>query len=72
MIVSAVSLRVRKFSQKYGFEITSSISHAKELDEKNGNTFCTDAIRKEMTNVGIAFDPLEQGERAPPGWTKAR
>ena len=24
-----------------------------------------------MTNVGIAFELLEQGERAPPGWTKA-
>ena len=71
MIVSALSSRVRKFSQKYGFEIPSSISHAKKLNEKNGNTFWTDAIRKEMTNVGISFDILEQGEQAPPGWTKA-
>ena len=56
--MSAVSSRVRKCSQKYGFEIPSSISHVKKLDEKNGNTFSTDAIRKEMTNVGIAFDLL--------------
>ena len=71
MIVSAVSSRVIKCSQKYWFEIPSSISHAKNLDEKNGNTFWTDAIRKEITNVEIAFDLLEQVERAPPGWTKA-
>ena len=53
VIVSEVSSRVRKCSQKYGFEIPSSISHAMKLDEKNGNDFWTDAIRKEMTNVGI-------------------
>ena len=69
--MSAVSSRVRKFSHKYGFEIPSSISHAKKLDENNGNTFWTDGIRKEMMNVGIAFVLLEQLEQAPPGWTKA-
>ena len=53
------------------FEIPSSISHAKKLDENNGNTFWTDGIRKEMMNVGIAFVLLEQVEQAPPGWTKA-
>ena len=46
------------FSQKYGFDIPSPISHAKKLYEKNGNTFWKDAIRKEMMNVGISFDLL--------------
>ena len=30
-----------------------------------------DAITKEMTNVGIAFTILNEGKKAPPGWTKA-
>ena len=29
-----------------------------------------DAITKEMTNVGIAFTILNEGKKAPPGWTK--
>ena len=30
-----------------------------------------DAITKEMSNVGIAFTILDEGKKAPPGWTKA-
>ena len=69
--MSAVSLRVRKCSHKYGIEIPTSITHAKRIDQKNGNTFWTDAILKEMKNVGIAFTILVLGKKAPPGWTKA-
>ena len=29
-----------------------------------------DEITKEMTNVGIAFAILDEGKKAPPGWTK--
>ena len=71
IIVSAVSSRVRKCSHKYGIEISTSITHAKRIDQKNGNTFWTDAILKEMKNVGIAFTILDLGKKAPPGWTKA-
>ena len=71
VIVSAVSSRVRKCSHKYGIEIPTSITHAKRIDQKNGNTFWTDAILKEMKNVGIAFTILDMGKKAPPGWTKA-
>ena len=37
----------------------------------NGNTFCMDALAKEMYNVGVAFEILEEGEKAPSGWSKA-
>ena len=30
-----------------------------------------DEITKEMTNVSIAFAILDEGKKAPPGWTKA-
>ena len=33
--------------------------------------FWMDAITKEMTNVGISFTILDEGQKAPPGWTKA-
>ena len=71
VIVSAVSSRVRKCSQTYGIDIPTSITHAKRIYQKNGNTFWTDAILKEMKNVGIAFTILDLSKKAPPGWTKA-
>ena len=71
VIVSAVSSRVRKCSHKYGIKIPTSITHAKRIDQKNGNTFWTDAIVKEMKNVGITITILDLGKKALPGWTKA-
>ena len=33
-------------------------------------TIIGDAIRKEMYNVGVAFEVLPDGKKAPPGWHK--
>ena len=70
VILSAVKSRIRKTTHKYGIEMPISIEHAHRIDEANGNTFWRDAIGKEMTNVGIAFEVLEGGKSAPPGWHK--
>ena len=45
-IVSEVSLRVQKLSQKYGIEIPTPISHAKSLHVNNGNTYWMDTTTK--------------------------
>jgi len=37
------------------------VKEAYELDKINGNNFWRDAIAKEMKNVKIAFDILEDG-----------
>ena len=71
MVVSAVNSRCRRKSHKYGIEIPTSIDDAKRIDGENKNTFWTDALRKEMGNVGIAFEIQPQGARPPPGWTRA-
>jgi hypothetical protein len=71
VIIAAVKARARKVSHKYGIELPTSVEHAYELDKKNGNTFWRDAIKKEMHNVGIAFEILEDGENIPVGWKKA-
>ena len=42
-----------------------------EIDTKNGNQLWRDALAKEMKNVGVAFDVLEDHQRVPVGWTKA-
>ena len=70
VIISSVKARIRKTSHKYGKEIPKSIKHAYEIDAKNGNSLWTDAIKKEMTNVGIAFEILPQDKQAPPGWNR--
>ena len=42
-----------------------------EIDRKNENTMWKDALALEMFNVGVAFEILEEGQAAPPGWNKA-
>ena len=42
-----------------------------EIDRQNGNTMWKDALALEMFNVGVAFEILEEGQAAPPGWNKS-
>eukprot|EP00957_Ditylum_brightwellii_P024777 1872180-Ditylum_brightwellii.AAC.1 len=62
------SARIRKTTHKYGIEIPMSLPHACEIDASNGNTFWQDAIRKEMSNIGITLDILENDMKTPSGW----
>ena len=62
---------MRKATHKYGIEIPTSVKHAEEIDKKNGNTLWQDAIRLEISNIGVAFDILERGENPPPGYSKS-
>jgi hypothetical protein len=71
VIVSAVNSRVRKTSHKYGIELPTSVTHAIEVNCKNGNTLWQDALSKEKGDVCIAFEILGPGMKAPPGWHKA-
>ena len=57
-------------THKYGIEIPREIKHAYELDRKNGNDFWTNAIKKEMTNCGVAFEILDDDMQVPIGWSK--
>ena len=67
-IVSALKTRVRQSKHKYGIEIPTSVEHAKKLDMNEGNDFWMKALAKEMFNVGVVFEILEQGQKAPHGW----
>ena len=71
IIISKIKARIRKTTHKYGIEIPRSVEHAKELDEKNNNSLWQEAIDKEMHNVGVAFQILEDDEHVPVGWKKA-
>ena len=68
VIILAVNSRVRKTSHKYGIETPTSVKHAIEIDQKNGNTLWQDALAKEMGNVCVAFEILgPKNAKAPPG-----
>ena len=64
-IISAMKVRLRKTTHKYGIEIPTSVDHVIEIDRKNGNTMWKDALALEMFNVGVAFKILEEGQMAP-------
>ena len=66
-IISSIKTKVNVTTHKYGIEITTSIEHAKQLNEKNDNTFWMDVLTKEMTNVSKFFDFLPKGSKAPLG-----
>ena len=69
IIISAINTCIRKTTHKYGIEIPRSVKHAAEMDLKNGNDFWVKAIKKEMNNVGIAFEILDEDKSAPVGWS---
>ena len=60
--------RVRVATHKYDIEVPRSIEHVKQLDKKNGNTFCMQALAKEIHNVSISCELLEKGDKSPPVW----
>ena len=45
-----------------------STKHTLELDKQNGNTFCQYSIAKEMKNVRVAFQILDENEEVPIGY----
>jgi hypothetical protein len=70
IILSKINARIRKTTHKYGIEIPTSVENANELDRSNSNTLWKDALAKEMTEVGVAFEVLEEEVKAPIGWSK--
>ena len=70
-IVAAVNSRVKRVTHKYGVEIPRTINEAYAIDKKNGDTSWRNAIDKEMGNLKVAFDILEDDENLPVGWTKS-
>ena len=52
-------------------EIPTSIKHAEHIDHRKKKTFSQDAIKLEMSNVGVEFKILETGGSPPPGYTKS-
>jgi hypothetical protein len=70
IILSKIKARIRKTTHKYGIKAPTSMAHAFVIDRKNGNSLWRDALALEMTEIGIAFEALDEGILAPKGWSK--
>ena len=68
VVLAAVKIQIRRMTDKYGVENTRDVEHAYEIDARNGNTLWRDAFKKEMYNVRVAFEILDEGEHAPHRW----
>ena len=68
VILAAVKNQIRRTTHKYGIEITRDAEHAHEIDARNGNTLWRDALKKEMYNVRVTFEILDEGVYGPHGW----
>jgi hypothetical protein len=64
-LVKRRSARYLKRNHKFGIELPKTVEEALEIDRRTNTTFWGDAIKKEMQNVRIAFDILEDGSLPP-------
>ena len=71
-IMPTVKSRYHKRTHKFGIEVPTTVARALEIDTENGNTLWTDAIAKEMTNVSVAFQVLEDDAKVPVGYAQMR
>ena len=66
-IIASMKAIIAKTNHKYVIEVPLSWKHAIELDKKNNNNLWRDSLKKEMKNVGVAFDILEDHQNVPVG-----
>jgi hypothetical protein len=72
-IISLVCKRTTcylKRTHKFGIEVPKTVKEALDLDRKNGNTLCADAVAKEVKEVCIAFNILSDEHSLPIGYQK--
>ena len=70
-IVPKVKSRLLKRIHKNGVQVPRIIREAYEFDQANNNSLWQSAIEKEMRNVAIAFEILEDDEVLPKGYKPA-
>ena len=70
-IIASVNARARKVSHKYGHEVPFTLDDAKRIDAANGNDLWAKAVQKEMPNVLVAFEILEDDQPIPVGWKRS-
>ena len=54
-IIGKMKSKYWRTTHKFGIRVPKTVKEALAIDDQNGNTFWQDAIKKEMTNVDMAF-----------------
>jgi hypothetical protein len=54
-IIGKMKSKYWRTTHKFGIHVPKTVKEALAIDDQNGNTFWQDAIKKEMTNVDMAF-----------------
>jgi hypothetical protein len=63
------AMKRKRFNRyKYVVEIPRTMAEAIALDKNNGNTLWQDAVRKEMTNILVAFKVHPESQPIPSGY----
>jgi hypothetical protein len=71
-IIGKIDARFAKKSHKFGIAVPTTVKEALQMDKDNGNTLWWDSIQKEMKNVCVAFNILDDDANLPPGHTFVR
>ena len=58
-IIPKVKYKYWRTSHKFGIRVTKTVKEAYDIDRKSGTDFWTKPIVKEMTNVRISFENLD-------------
>ena len=66
-IVKQVRHRIPKKAIKFGIRVPATVQEALQFDKEDGNNYWRTAIDKEIKNVKVAFQLLDEGEQIPPG-----
>ena len=67
-MVRQCSAQYLKRTHKFGLELPKMVNKAYAIHKKSRNTFCWDAIQKEMENVKIIFQTIPKGKETPIGF----
>ena len=66
-VIKQVKHRLVKKNMKFGVKVPNTVEEALAFDKENGNNLWAASIEKELKNVRVAFQVLDEGEKAPPG-----
>ena len=67
-IIALINNRYHKKMHKFGIELPKMIQQALDIDKQTGTTYWYDAIQKEVCNVKVAFNILDENENVPVGY----
>jgi hypothetical protein len=65
-IIAKIDSQFAKKTHTFGIAVPSTVNDALQMDKENGNTMWWDSIKKEMRNVRVAFNILDDNENLPP------